>query len=32
MILKEIAHEYSLEELILKTGCEFAIPENVGAF
>jgi len=32
MILKEVASDHSLEEVIDKTGCEFTIPEKIGSF
>ena len=32
MILKEIAEDHSLEEVIEKTGCDFIIPEKIEAF
>ena len=32
MILKEVAHDFTLEEVIRKTGCEFVIPEVIGTF
>jgi len=32
MILKEVAHDATLEEVIRKTGCEFVIPESIGTF
>lgn len=32
MYLKEVAHDYTLEDVIRKTGCEFIIPEQIGTF
>ena len=32
MILKEVAHDTTLEEVIRNTGCEFVIPESIGTF
>ena len=32
MTLREVANDHSLEEVIEKTGCEFIIPDKIGAF
>lgn len=32
MTLREVASDHSLEEVIEKTGCEFIIPDKIGAF